>query len=214
MIRVFVLEDHALIRSGFRHILEGAAGIDLVGDCGTGEEALAALPRLRPDILLCDLFLPGVSSAEVTERVLHGTLPTRVIALSAQQAGPLPRRLLDAGVHGYLAKGCTVSELLHAIRIVHAGGRYVSDDVARNLAWHSIDHAGASPFEALSTREMQVVLLLLRGERCQDIAKRLFRSKKTISSHKRNALAKLGVRDLPAVTRMAIRYGVIDPLSA
>jgi two-component system, NarL family, invasion response regulator UvrY len=214
MIRVFVLEDHELIRSGFRHILENAAGIELVGDCATGEEALAALHRLRPDVLLCDLFLPGISGAEVAERVLRGPLPTRVIALSAQDAGPLPRRLLAAGAHGYLAKGCTVTELLLAIRTVHGGGRYVSDAVARHMALHDIDHDSRSPFECLSAREMQVVLLLLRGERCQDIATRLFRSKKTISSHKRNALAKLGVRDMPAVTRMAIRYGLIDPLSA
>lgn len=213
MITVFLLEDHELTRTGFRYILERVDDFSVVGDCGTGEEALTVLPQLKPDILLCDLYLPGTSGVEVAERVLRGTLPTRIIALSAQHEGTLPRRLLAAGVHGYLCKGCAVSEMLAAIRAVHRGERYVDNDVARHMAMHSLNTMKESPFDELSVRELEVVLLLLRGLRCQEIATRLHLSKKTISSHKMNALAKLGVRDMPAVTRLALRHALIDPMS-
>ena len=211
MIRVFLLDDHALARAGFRSILEHAGDLAVVGDCGTGEEALAMLPEAQADILLCDLYLPGMSGVEVAERILR-TLPrTRVIALSAQAEGPLPRRMLDAGAHGYLCKGSPVSELLAAIRTVHAGGRFISTTVARHLAMKSLASASDSPFDTLSARELQVMLLFLRDRRCDDIARRLFISRKTVSSHKTNALRKLGVEDLSAAMRLAIQYSVIEP---
>ena len=213
MIRVFLLDDHELTRTGFRYILDRAGDIEIVGDSGTGEAALAALPALAPDILLCDLYLPGVSGVEVAERVLRGKSRTRVIALSAQHEGPLPRRLLQAGVHGYLCKGCTVGELLLALRTVHGGERYISNSVARHLALQNVSSGDASPFNNLSPREMEVMLALLQGRRCQDIAAQLFLSRKTVSTHKMNALKKLGVSDMPAVTRLALRYSLIDPVS-
>jgi DNA-binding NarL/FixJ family response regulator len=214
VIGVFLLDDHELTRAGFRLILDGAADITVVGDCGTGEEALDALPRLQPDVLLCDLYLPGISGVEVAERVLRGGSPTKVIALSAQDEGPLPRRLLEAGAHGYLCKGCSIGEMLLAIRSVHRGERYISRSVAMHLALQHLSTATRSPFDALSPREMEILLLLLRGLRGNDIARRLHLSKKTISTHKMHALAKLGVSDMPALTRLALRHAVIDPISA
>ena len=211
MIRVFLLDDHELSRFGNRHILEGGGDIEIVGEGASGEDALDTLPEVRPDILLCDLFLPGMSGVEVVHHVLWRLPATRVIVLSAQCEGPLPRRLLDAGIHGYLAKGCRPSELQHAVRSVHAGERYLCSATARHLALNSLADGPASPFDRLSQRELQVMVMLLRGVDSHDIARRLFVSPKTISSHKSNALLKLGVSDMAQAMRMALREGVVDP---
>jgi DNA-binding NarL/FixJ family response regulator len=213
MIQLFLLDDHELTRTGFRFILGREKDIEVVGDCGSGEEALVQVRRLRPHVLLCDLYLPGVSGLEVTERVVQMQVGTRVIALSAQPEGPLPRRLMEAGAYGYLGKGCTPGEMLRAIRTVAQGQRFLGGSVAQHLALDSLTNAGASPFDQLSTRELETVLLLMQGLRVYEIAERLRLSDKTVSSHKYNALDKLGVRDLSSLTRLAMQWRVVDPVS-
>lgn len=213
MIQVFLLDDHELTRTGFRFILGREKDIEVVGDCGSGEEALVQVRRLRPHVLMCDLYLPGVSGLEVTERVVQMQVGTRVIVLSAQPEGPLPRRLMEAGASGYLGKGCTPNELMRAIRTVAQGQRFLGGSVAQHLALDSLTNAGSSPFDQLSTRELETVLLLMQGLRVYEIAERLRLSDKTVSSHKYNALDKLGVRDLSSLTRLAMQWRVVDPVS-
>lgn len=213
MIQLFLLDDHELTRTGFRYILGREKDIEVVGDCGSGEEALVQVRRLRPQVLLCDLYLPGVSGLEVTQRVVQMQTGTRVIVLSAQPEGPLPRRLMELGAYGYLGKGCTPSEMLRAIRTVAKGQRFLGGSVAQHLALDSLSSAGASPFDLLSTRELETILLLMQGLRVYEIAERLRLSDKTVSSHKYNALDKLGVRDLASLTRLALQWRVVDPVS-
>ena len=213
MIQLFLLDDHELTRTGFRFILGREKDIEVVGDCGTGEEALIQVRNLKPDVLLCDLYLPGVSGLEVTERVVQMQVGTRVIVLSAQPEGPLPRRLMEAGAFGYLGKGCTPGEMLRAIRTVAQGQRFLGGSVAQHLALDSLTNAGQSPFDQLSTRELETILLLMQGLRVYEIAERLRLSDKTVSSHKYNALDKLGVRDLSSLTRLALQWRVVDPVS-
>ena len=213
MIQLFLLDDHELTRTGYRFILGREKDIEVVGDCGTGEEALVQLRRLRPHVLLCDLYLPGVSGLEVTERVVQMQIGTRVIVLSAQPEGPLPRRLMEAGAYGYLGKGCTPGEMLRAVRTVASGQRFLGGSVAQHLALDSLTNAGGSPFDQLSTRELETILLLMQGLRVYEIAERLRLSDKTVSSHKYNALDKLGVRDLSSLTRLAMQWRVVDPVS-
>lgn len=212
MIRVLIVDDHEVLRFGCRAMLESAGDILVMGECATGEEALTLVPRLRPDVLVCDLFLPGISGLTVAQTLMAKNLPTRVVMLSAQDDGSLPRHALALGVHGYLSKGCSVHELRAAVRAVHAGERYVGNVVARNLVLTGLDSAD-SPFARLTAREMEIVLLLLRGHGGTAIAQRLRRSNKTVSSHKANAFAKLGVRDLAALQRLATSHGLIEPAS-
>lgn len=213
MIRVVLLDDHELTRTGYRLILERAGDIVVVGECRNGEQALEAVARLQPDVLLCDLHLPGISGITVADRLIAARSPTRIVALSAQSDGPLPRRMLDMGVHGYLSKGCSAREIETAIRSAFDGERYVGNEVARRLVLARSDAGEASPFDLLTSREMEVVLLLLRGFSSVDIAAQLHRSNKTVSTHKINAMAKLGMHDLPALTRLALRHGLIEPAS-
>jgi two-component system invasion response regulator UvrY len=214
MIRVFLVDDHELVRTGFKLILGKEVDIELVGEAGSGEDALVQVRKLRPDVVLCDFHLPGISGLEVTERIVRADLGARVIILSMQMDGPMPRRLLEAGASGYLGKGCAAEELLRAIRDVARGKRYLAADVAQHLALGSLSTGTASPFDALSPRELEIVMLLVRGQRMTEIGKRLSLSAKTVATHKYNAFAKLAVKDLSALTRLALQHGLADPAQA
>jgi two-component system invasion response regulator UvrY len=213
MIRVYLVDDHELVRTGFKLILAKEVDIEVVGEAGSGEDALAQVRRVKPDIVLCDLHLPGISGLEVTERLVRGSEGPRVIIVSVQLDGPLPRRVLEAGASGYLGKGCAADELLRAIRDVARGKRYLAGDVAQQMALGSLTSA-SSPFDALSGRELEVVMLLVQGERMARIGERLNLSPKTIATHKYNALEKLGIKDLAALTRLALQHGLSDPARA
>lgn len=208
MIRVYLLDDHALVRTGLRLILSRETDIEVVGEAESSEEALPAIRRLKPDVVLCDLHLPGVSGLEVTDRIVRGG-HTRVIIVSVQEDGPMPRRLLEAGASGYLGKACPADELLRAVREVARGKRYLGADMAQRMAL-DVD-SGGNPFAHLSAREHEVALMLCQGLRPEDIARRLNLSPKTIATHKARLLQKLGVGDAMSMARMAQQYGLVDP---
>ena len=212
-IRVFIVDDHALVRTGMRMILSAQTDIEVLGEAESGEEALPLVRRLKPDVVLCDLHLPGVSGLEVTERIVRGDFGTRVIIVSVLEDGPLPKRLLEAGASGYVGKGGDALELLRAVRDVARGKRYLANSIAQNLALSGIDGAG-SPFDALSPREIEVALLLTRGLRQEDIARRLSLSAKTVNTHKTRLFDKLEIRDSIALARLATQFGLADPAHA
>jgi DNA-binding NarL/FixJ family response regulator len=207
MIRVFLLDDHGLMRAGYRLLLEPQADIEVVGEASCGEEALPAIRRLKPDVVLCDLHMPGVSGLDITERLAKGQSASRVIIVSVQVDGPMPRRLLDAGAFGYLGKCCDGAELLKAVREVARGRRYLGADIAQQLA---LGEQGASPFDKLSPREMEISLLICQGLRAEDIARRLSLSGKTVATHKYRLFDKLGIKDTVALARMAAQHGVTE----
>lgn len=212
-IRVFIVEDHALVRTGMRMILSGETDIEVVGEAETGELALPLIRALTPAVVLCDLHLPGISGLEVTERVVRGDHGTRVVIVSALEDGPLPRRLLEAGACGYVGKGGDATELLRAVRDVARGRRYLANSIAQHLALSGID-GGSSPFDGLSPREMEVALLLAQGLRQEQIARRLSLSAKTVNTHKSRMFEKLEITDNIALARLLGQYGLIEPALA
>lgn len=212
-IRVFIVDDHALVRAGMRMILSAQADIEIVGEAGNGETALPLIRRLRPDVVLCDLHLPGVSGLEVTERIVHGQYGARVVIVSVLEDGPLPQRLLQAGASGYLGKGGDAAELLNAVREVARGRRYLASDIAQRMVLAQVAGA-ASPIDALTSRELEVGLLMAQGMRQQDIARRLSLSPKTINTHKTRLFEKLGIGDTIALARTLRRHGLLDPVQA
>ena len=212
-IRVFVVDDHALVRAGMRMILAGETDIEVVGEADCGEDALPQIRKLKPDVVLCDLHLPGVSGLELTERILKGDHGTRVIVVSVLEDGPMPKRLLEIGASGYVGKGGDASELLRAVREVARGKRYLANSIAQNLALYGIGGDG-SPFDALSPRELEVAMLLTQGLRQEDIAKRLSLSAKTVNTHKTRLFEKLRIHDSIALARLAGQYGVANPAHA
>ena len=212
-IRIFLVDDHALVRAGMRMILAGETDIEVVGEAESGELALPQIRKLKPDVVLCDLHLPGLSGLEVTERIVKGHYGAKVIVVSVLEDGPLPKRLIEAGASGYVGKGGDAAELLHAVRDVACGKRYLANSIAQNLALYGFGRHD-SPFEALSPRELEVAMLLLQGLRQEDIARRLSLSPKTINTHKARVFEKLRVRDNIALARLAGQYGVSDPAHA
>ncbi|MBS0214501.1 MAG: response regulator [Proteobacteria bacterium] len=212
-IRVYLVDDHALVRAGMKMILAGEVDIEVVGEADTGEVALAQVRQLKPDVVLCDIHLPGLSGLEVTERIARSLPETKVIAVSVLEDGPMPKRLLDAGASGYVGKGGDASELVRAVRDVARGKRYLASSVAQAIALSSVS-GDSSPFDGLSGRELEVSLLLLRGLRQEEIAKRLSLSAKTVNTHKSRAFEKLGIRDTVALARLASQYGMVDTAEA
>ncbi|AVH90125.1 two-component system response regulator UvrY [Stenotrophomonas maltophilia] len=209
-IRVYLVDDHALVRTGMKMILSGETDIEVVGEAETGEDALREVRQLLPDVVLCDLHLPGVSGMEVTERIVRSHRNTRVVIVSVLEDGPLPKRLLEAGAAGYIGKGCDAQELLRAVRDVAAGRRYLGTSIAQNLALSTVEGNG-SPFDNLSPRELEVALLLTQGLRQEDIARRLSLSAKMVNTHKARLFEKMGIHDNIALARMASQYGLVDP---
>lgn len=209
-IRVFLLDDHALVRTGMRMMLSAETDIEVVGEADTGETALPMIRRLKPDVVLCDLHLPGISGLEVTERIVRGDYGCRVVVVSVLEDGPIPKRLLEAGASGYVGKAGDASELLRAIRDVARGKRYLANGIAQHLALAGIG-GDASPFDALSPRELEVAMLLVQGMRQEEIAKRLSLSSKTVNTHKSRLFEKLGVQDSIALARLSSQYGLSDP---
>ncbi|KAF1016141.1 MAG: Response regulator GacA [Stenotrophomonas maltophilia] len=209
-IRVYLVDGHALVRTGMKMILSGEPDIDVVGEAETGEDALRDVRQLMPHVVLCDLHLPGVSGLEVTERIVRGHSEIRVVIVSVLEDGPLPKRLLEAGAAGYIGKGCDAQELLRAVRDVAAGRRYLGSSIAQNLALSTVE-GNNSPFDNLSPRELEVALLLTQGLRQEDIARRLSLSAKTVNTHKARLFEKMGINDNIALARMASQYGLVDP---
>ncbi len=209
-IRVFLIDDHALVRTGIKMILAGETGIEVVGEAESGEVALPLVRQLKPDVVLCDLHLPGVSGLEVTERIVRSGLGTKVVIVSVLEDGPLPKRLLEAGASGYVGKGGDAQELVRAVHDVAMGRRYLGTTIAQNLALANLE-GSESPFDALSPRELEVALLLTQGLRQEEIARRLCLSAKTINTHKARLFEKIGISDSIALARLASQYGLLEP---
>lgn len=209
-IRVFLLDDHALVRTGMRLMLSAETDIEVVGEADAGEVALPMIRKLKPDVVLCDLHLPGISGLEVTERLVKGEYGCKVVVVSVLEDGPMPKRLLEAGACGYVGKGGDAVELLRAVRDVSRGKRYLASDIAQHLALAGIG-GETSPFDSLSPRELEVAMLMVQGLRQEHIAKRLSLSAKTVNTHKSRLFEKLGIEDVVALARLASQYGLSDP---
>jgi two-component system, NarL family, invasion response regulator UvrY len=212
-ILVYIIDDHALVRAGVRMLLSGETDIEVVGESDSGEDALPQVRKLQPDVVLCDLHLPGISGLEVTERIVKGRHGTKVIVVSVLEDGPMPKRLIEAGASGYVGKGGDAVELLKAIRDVARGKRYLAGRIAQNLALSGMG-GGDTPFDTLSPREMEVAMLMLQGLRQEEIAKRLSLSAKTVNTHKSRLFHKLQIDDNIALVRLASQYGLLDPAQA
>jgi two-component system, NarL family, invasion response regulator UvrY len=213
MIRLVLVDDHELVRSGFRLILSGQPDIEVVGEAGDAETGLRMIRTLKPDVALIDVHMPGMSGIELTERLQRGRLPTRIVILTVVQDAEFPRRLLQSGALGYVTKGCPADELLEAVRKVASGQRYLDAAIAREMALATVDGED-SPLESLSTRELEVALMLARGLAVNAIALRLHLSAKTVSTYKQRLFEKLGVEHTIALAHMLAAHGLLAELSA
>jgi two-component system invasion response regulator UvrY len=209
MIRIMIVDDHEFVRIGLRHILEEYADFEIAAEACNGEMALRLNHKCRPDVVLLDVELPGLSGFEITRRLKMSSPQQYIIALSVRSQSPYPEKLLDAGASGYLTKGCPAVELVRAIRRVVGGERYISAEIAQQLALRLTRGSGGSPFDDLSAREMEVLLMVAEGRRIADIADVMHLSPKTVATYKYRIYDKLETRNDVDVTRMAMRYGLV-----
>lgn len=209
-IRVAIVDDHNLIRLSLSRMLADVPGLEIAGTAGSGEEALQLVREQQPHVLLMDLMMPGMGGHEASLRLMKQWPALRIVMLSVTEDGPLPGRLLQAGVAGYLTKGASLDELVLAIRRAACGQRYVSPELAQVLALQQPQaETAGNPFDCLSERELQVLMLLVKEKRVQDIADQLYLSPKTVSTYRSRLLQKLGVDNDIALARLALQHGVL-----
>lgn len=209
MINVVIVDDHELVRTGFRMILQQQPDIRICGEAGDAEEGLKLIRTLTPHIALVDVHMPGMSGIELTERVCRAKLGTHIIVVTVVDDARFPKRLLDAGALGYLTKGCSADELVSAVRQVAGGKRYLAPSVAQQLAIATLDGM-LSPFDVLSSRELEVALMLVCGKPLTMIGEQLSLSPKTVSTYKQRLMEKLGVEHVISLAHLMNAHGLID----
>lgn len=211
MIRILVVDDHHLVRLGTCRLLADVAGFEIAGQASSGEEAVEMVRDLKPDVVLMDIQMPGIGGLEATRRCLRLDPDLKVIVLTVYQGEPYPSKLLHAGAHGYLTKRASLDEMVLAIKKAIAGQRYISSEIAQQLALRpfSADDA-TTPFETLSNREMQIALMVIEGHRVPHISESLSLSPKTVNSYRYRVFEKLGVANDVGLTKLAIKLHIID----
>ena len=210
MIRLLIVDDHHLVRTGLRNILNEAEGIEITGEAANGEDAIRLNRKLKPDLILMDISLPGLSGFETTERILKTHPEVKIIVLTAHSRPPFPIRLLDSGASAYLTKACDAEELLGAIHAVCNGERYIGSEIAQQLAIALLPGAPQSPFQNLTARELEVALMLTQGMKMPSIARVINVSPKTVATYKYRIYEKVGVNSEVELLRVALRHGLIQ----
>jgi two-component system, NarL family, invasion response regulator UvrY len=209
MIRVLLVDDHAVVRTGFRLLLEASREILVVAEAESGEEACRRFPELRPDVVVIDIAMPGMGGLEALKRICAHEPGARVLALSAHDDPMHARHALHEGALGFLSKRSAPEALIDAISQVAAGRPYVDAHIARELALAGLRN-GATPLDRLTEREFDVFLRLARGETVQRIAKDLNLSASTVGTHLYRVKQKLEVENQSELTLIAIRSRLIE----
>jgi DNA-binding NarL/FixJ family response regulator len=210
-IRVLLADDHAILRVGVRALLAPHADVEVVGEACNGREAIDAVERLDPDIVVMDIAMPGLGGIEATIELKKLGKRAKVLILSQYEDREYVRRLLKIGVSGYILKKSAGAELVNAIRAVYRGGLVLDPEVARVAMEESSSTApgGSDPYETLTDREKQVLKLVAEGGSNKEVAETLGISVKTAMSHREKVMEKLGVHNRTELVRLAIKRGVI-----
>ena len=211
MIKVLVVDDHELVRTGICRMLVDTPEIQVVGEAESGEQAIDLARQHQPDVVLLDVNMPGIGGVETTRRLLQSSSGIKVLAVSGLCEEPYPSMLLKAGASGYITKGAPLDEMVRAIRKVMQGGKYFSADIAEQLASSYLSDQQNSPFDLLSEREMQVAMMVVNCISAQEIADRLFVSVKTVNTYRYRIFEKLQIDSDVKLTHLAMRYRLITP---
>ena len=209
MIRVILADDHAVVRDGLRVLLEAQSDVEVVGAAANGRQAVRLVGELRPDVVVMDIAMPELNGIEATQQI-HDALPaTQVLVLSMHSTTEHIFRALQAGARGYLLKDSAGAEVVDAVRVVHAGRRYLSQKIASTVVDDYIsERQRASPLDSLSRRERQILQLVAEGKSSAEAAAMLFLSPKTVDTYRSRMMQKLDIGDLPSLVKFAIQHGV------
>jgi DNA-binding NarL/FixJ family response regulator len=210
-ITILLADDHRILREGLRSLIEKQADMEVGGEAEDGRQAMRLARELSPDVAVVDISMPDLNGIEATRQIVSERSGTKVIALSVHSHRRFVREMLAAGASGYLPKDCAVEELIGAVRTVVAGGTYLSPAIAGVVAEGFVGRSPAGPgsaFSVLSEREREVLQLLAEGSNPKEVALTLGISPSTVGVHRKNVMDKLGIDNLPELTKYAIREGL------
>lgn len=210
MISLLLVDDHDLVRAGIKRILEDDPNVKVVGEASTGEEAIEFVRNAMPDMVILDVSMPGIGGLETLRKLIKIHPAIKVFIVTIHTEEPFPSRMLEAGALGYLTKSCAVEEITQAIESVLAGERYLCAEVAQQMALSRLSNGQRSPFEKLSQREVQVMMMVTQGRGIQEISDRLCLSPKTVNTYRYRLYEKLGVDNDIELMRLAVSHGVIE----
>jgi two-component system invasion response regulator UvrY len=209
-IKVMLVDDHAVVRMGFKMLLESDAAIKVVAEAENGELAVTRYMEHHPDVVVMDITMPGIGGLEAIERIMLKDNAARILVLSAHEDSVHPKRVLNAGAMGYLSKRSAAEELIKAIRTVAGGKRYVEASVAQQLAIQQFS-GESNPVDVLSPREFEVFMALAKGKTTSDIAETLSLSPRTVGTHLYNIKQKLNANNSAEIALIAMHAGLIAP---
>jgi two-component system, NarL family, response regulator NreC len=210
-IRILVVDDHPVVRSGLKLLLDAEADIEVVGEAGNAQEALLRAKLLQPDILLLDVTMPGKSGIEVAREAPDVAHDAKVVMLSMQDEPSYVREAFAAGAHGYVLKEAADTELVRAVREVAGGGRYVHPELGARLIVAEAREQAKAAADPLSDREREVLRLLALGHTNQEIAKLLYISVRTAETHRAHVMQKLHLETRAGLVRYALDHGLLEP---
>lgn len=209
-ISIMLVDDHAVVRMGFKMLLESDADIKVVAEAENGETAIKSYVEHKPNVVVMDITMPGMGGIEAIERILAKDSNARILVLSAHEDSVHPKRVLNAGAMGYLTKRSAAEELIKAIRTIATGKKYIEASVAQQMAIQQLS-GEQSPVDVLSEREFEVFMSLARGKTTNEIAESLFLSPRTVGTHLYNIKQKLNANNSAEIALIAMRSGLLEP---
>ena len=209
-INVMLVDDHAVVRMGFKMLLESDSGIKVIAEAENGEAAIKGYMEHKPDVVVMDITMPGIGGMEAIERILAKESNAKILVLSAHEDSVHPKRVLNIGAMGYLTKRSAAEELIKAIRTVASGKKYIEASVAQQMAIQQLS-GDQNPVDVLSEREFEVFMSLAKGKSTEEIATTLFLSPRTVGTHLYNIKQKLNAKNSAEIALIAMRSGLLEP---
>lgn len=208
MINIILADDHALVRTGLKRLIDDVEGLSIVGEAENGRDAVQRVKELNPDVAILDINMPELNGIQATEILRRDYPELKIIIISMHSDELFPQRLLKAGANAYLTKDSEIEEISHAIHEVMEDRSYICTEVVQKLA--VAKNKGGSPFKNLSKRELEVLGLMIKGMKVSDISDKLCLSPKTVSTYRYRLLGKLSVQNDIELTKLAMQYGFIE----
>ena len=209
LINVMLVDDHAVVRMGFKMLLESDSDIKVIAEAESGEQAIQRFVEFKPHVVVMDITMPGIGGLEAIERILAKDSSAKILVLSAHEDSVHPKRVLNAGAMGYLTKRSAAEEMIKAIRVVATGKKCLEASVAQQMAIQRLS-GDQNPVDVLSPREFEVFMALAKGKTTNEIAETLFLSPRTVGTHLYNIKQKLNANNSAEIALIAMRSGLLD----
>lgn len=209
-IKILLVDDHSVVRMGFKMLIESEPDMSVISEAESGELGIKAFKECRPDVVIMDITMPGIGGLEAIERIRAYDKTAKILVLSAHEDSVHPKRVLSAGALGYLTKRSAAEELIKAIRSVYSGKKYLEPNIAQQMAITQLSGEN-NPIEVLSDREFEVFMALAEGKSTNDIADTMCLSPRTVGTHLYNIKQKLNAHNSAEIALIAIRCGLLQP---